>query len=286
LKRHTLLIWAGIVLVLPLIAIGGIVGLVAPAMMTPEGTTIMQQSTNDMNAQYAALAAEATRVYAQGSYGEILALRLQELSMVCSYSIFMAPSVVIMFLLGLYAGKRGIFHNPSEHLPFIRKVALWGLIIGLPLNVLMALNYEALRSTDFSPSIIIPTIAMMIGAPLLCFAYIGGLTLLLQREIWRRRLAPLAAAGRMALTNYLVQSIICTTIFYSYGLGLYGQIGPAVGLLLSIAIFALQLPFSMWWLSRFQYGPFEWLWRTLTYLRPQPMIKQRAAQLKQEPSAG
>jgi uncharacterized protein len=55
---------------------------------------------------------------------------------------------------------------------------------------------------------------------------------------------------------------------------------------LSIAIFALQLPFSMWWLSRFQYGPFEWLWRTLTYLRPQPMIKQRAAQLKQEPSAG
>jgi uncharacterized protein len=82
----------------------------------------------------------------------------------------------------------------------------------------------------------------------------------------------------MALTNYLFQSLVFTTIFYSYGLGLYGKVGPALILALAVLIFTLQIPLSVWWLRRFRFGPAEWLWRTLTYGRLQPMrVSQPAA---------
>ena len=90
----------------------------------------------------------------------------------------------------------------------------------------------------------------------------------MQNEAWLARLRPLAAVGRMALTNYLLQSLIATTLFYGYGFGLFGQVGPALGLLTTIAIFTAQIPISVWWMGRFQFGPVEWLWRALTYLRP------------------
>ncbi len=75
----------------------------------------------------------------------------------------------------------------------------------------------------------------------------------------------------MALSNYLFQSVICTTIFYSYGLGLYGGVGPAVGVGLTVVIFLIQVVLSVWWLRRFQFGPMEWVWRSLTYRKRQPM---------------
>jgi uncharacterized protein len=112
---------------------------------------------------------------------------------------------------------------------------------------------------------------LTVGAPPLTFFYVSTLILLFQREEWQRRLRPIACVGRMALTNYLLQSVICTTIFYSYGGGLYAGIGPLAGLALTVAIFLAQIPFSMFWLSRFRFGPMEWLWRTLTYGKLQPM---------------
>ena len=109
--------------------------------------------------------------------------------------------------------------------------------------------------------------AQAAGVPL-AQSYIAALTLLLQNEVWLARLRPLAAVGRMALSNYLLQSLIATTLFYGYGFGLFGQVGPALGLLTTIAIFTAQIPISVWWMGRFQFGPVEWLWRALTYLRP------------------
>ena len=74
-----------------------------------------------------------------------------------------------------------------------------------------------------------------------------------------------AAVGRMAFTNYLMQSVICTTIFYSYGLGLYGSLSRPAQMAIVVAVWALQLFYSAFWLGRFRYGPAEWLWRLLTY---------------------
>ena len=106
--------------------------------------------------------------------------------------------------------------------------------------------------------------------------YASAIVLLAQRETWKRRLAPLAAVGRMALTNYLLQTLICTSIFLGYGLGFYGTVGPAAGLVLTIVIYAFQVVFSVWWIGRFHFGPAEWLWRTLTYGKLQPMRLRRA----------
>jgi uncharacterized protein len=75
----------------------------------------------------------------------------------------------------------------------------------------------------------------------------------------------------MALSNYLFQALVCTTIFYSYGLGLFGSVGRAPGLGLTVAIYVSQVGLSRWWLNRFQFGPLEWLWRSITYGKLQLM---------------
>jgi uncharacterized protein len=77
----------------------------------------------------------------------------------------------------------------------------------------------------------------------------------------------------MALTNYLFQSIVCTLIFYGYGLGLFGKVGPALGIGFTGVIYLIQIPISHWWMKRFRYGPAEWLWRSLTYWHIQPMAR-------------
>jgi uncharacterized protein len=107
------------------------------------------------------------------------------------------------------------------------------------------------------------------GAPALALFYMATLTLLAERTAWRRRLAPLSYVGRMALTNYLAQSLICTML--SYGFGLYGKVGIAGGVALTIAIYTLEVGWSIWWLRRFRFGPLEWLWRSLSYGRRQPL---------------
>ena len=93
----------------------------------------------------------------------------------------------------------------------------------------------------------------------------GGIVLLAQRPAWRAAMSPLASVGRMPLTNYLMQSVIASTLFYGYAFGLYYRIGPAVGVLIAFAIYAVQVAYSAWWMARFRFGPMEWLWRSLTY---------------------
>ena len=111
----------------------------------------------------------------------------------------------------------------------------------------------------------------LIFAPFLCGAYISGAALLVHHKPGLRIFRPLAAAGRMALTNYLLQSLIGTTLFYGYGLGLAGQMGRLGTMATALLIFAVQTYLSVLWLKRFRYGPMEWLWRSLTYRSRQPM---------------
>jgi uncharacterized protein len=112
--------------------------------------------------------------------------------------------------------------------------------------------------------------AAMIASTL---AYGALILLALERERSRAILAHLAPVGRMALSNYLLQSVICSLLFYGFGLGLYDKLGSAAGALLAVAIFAAQIELSRAWFTRFQFGPVEWLWRSLTYGRSQPMRK-------------
>jgi uncharacterized protein len=111
------------------------------------------------------------------------------------------------------------------------------------------------------------------SAPL-ALSYAAGLLLALRSPAATRAGAPFAAAGQMALTNYLAQSVVLSLLFYGYGLGLYGRLGSAAGAGIGLALYAAQVAFSCAWLRRYRFGPVEWLWRSLTYGRAQPMDRR------------
>src|SRR5690625_4239706 len=100
--------------------------------------------------------------------------------------------------------------------------------------------------------------------------YIISTIFLMQYPWGRKVITPFSAVGRTAFTNYILQSVIATTIFYSYGLGLYGKVNPFIGLLISLVIFLIQLFISNLWLRHFKYGPLEWIWRSATYMKLPP----------------
>jgi uncharacterized protein len=112
-------------------------------------------------------------------------------------------------------------------------------------------------------------------------AYLCGLVLLYQRPKWQSWLRLLAPVGRMALTNYLSQSFLFVALFYGVGLGLIGKIGAAACLLISIIFFGIQIIVSRWWVRNFRFGPFEWIWRSLTYGMIQPFRIVRTTAGKQ-----
>ena len=100
------------------------------------------------------------------------------------------------------------------------------------------------------------TMALVSAVVLLWYASAG----------FRRAVGPLAAIGRMSLTNYLLQSVLGTALFYHWGAGLYGKVGMVYGLLIGAGIVIVQYQFSRLWLRRFSHGPVEWIWKRLTWL--------------------
>jgi uncharacterized protein len=165
-----------------------------------------------------------------------------------------------LFLIGLLVGRTKFFEKLSENRSLLKKIALWGLLVGLIFNVLFVFIEDAWISS----------LGYALGSPVLSAAYVSGLCLLSLTAFGAKLLAPIGKVGRMALSNYIAHSVICSFIFNGYGLGLYEQVGPAGLWAITFAIFIAQNPISVWWLSRFQFGPLEWLWRSLTYKQRQP----------------
>jgi uncharacterized protein len=193
------------------------------------------------------------------------------------YGVESALAFFAMFLLGLYVGRRRILHEPSRHEPLIRRTCFWGIGIGI---IAMSLErvlhfmtgYEVFRGhlTATLPQFV-GDIAFAYGATALALGYAAGIVILARHERWVRLVEPLAAVGRMALSIYLMQTLMFSTLFYGYGFGQAGRIGPAMVFFYALLFFAAQVFIANWWLQRFRYGPAEWLWRSLTYRRRQAM---------------
>ena len=180
------------------------------------------------------------------------------------------PKILAMFLLGFYAYRRKLFQNLSSHQPFIRRVLVYGLILGLVGNVTFAAFAGAEAVFPPSPAGIVGVITYAFGVPALALALVALVATLWQRapsSHGRRLLAWLAPVGRMALTNYLMQTVISVFIFYGYGFGHFGRFGATKATLIALAIFVFQILMSALWLKYFSYGPMEWIWRQLTYRR-------------------
>jgi len=270
-RPRTLLIWVVILIALPLLFSAAATALIAWASNFPEATSQIEQSFAQTEAAFVSDLQRAAQVYTHGDFAAITAQRVSDyFGIGMTGFAVMGFNVMAMFLLGVYFGKRGFFKNLPENQGLFRKLLLWGLLIGLTGNLLYATLIIPISRIYQTWTLWLATTGQAIGAPLLMLAYVSALCLLALSPGWGKRLRVLAPVGQMALTNYLMQSIICTLIFYGYGLGLFGKVGHAAGIALAIAIYLLQIPFSHWWMKRFYYGPAEWLWRSLTYLKPQP----------------
>lgn len=171
-----------------------------------------------------------------------------------------------VFLFGLWVWRQGIPQDPEAHIGALRRTLRLALPAGLALNA-FAMSEDILRSgaRPRPPDLLLfaAVLSRFFGTYVLALGYAAGLVLLVRQERWRRRFAPAAAVGRMALTNYLLQSLVCVALFTTTDL--YGKVGPALLLIPTIAVYAGQVWVSNWWLRRFRYGPMEWLWRSLTY---------------------
>jgi uncharacterized protein len=170
-----------------------------------------------------------------------------------------------MFLLGFYAYRCGLFQNLSSHQPFIRRVLVYGLALGLIGNIAFAVLAGKEAVLPPTPAGIAGVVSYAFGVPALALGYIALVATLWQKRIWRQMFVFLAPVGRMALTNYLLQTVICVLIFYGYGFGQFGRIGSTVASFIAFSIFLSQILISTLWLKYFSYGPMEWIWRQLTY---------------------
>ncbi len=181
-------------------------------------------------------------------------------------------------LIGFLIGRGGWMHRIAELMPAIKRLQWWLLGVGIACSLIFGIVGEYTRAPGPSPLKILVGMAYVVSRLGLMLFYVLTIVRLAQDPNWQRRFSGMAATGRMPLTNYLMQSLMGTAIFYGWGLGYWGQVGPAAELLLAVAIFfVVQVPLSRWWLGRFSFGPMEYLWRMLTYgqrsvgARPMPL---------------
>lgn len=216
--------------------------------------------------------AERLAIYQQGSFASIFVARFTDLAeYYLSVIEVSAGKIFAMFLLGAWVGRQGYLQYPAQH----RRLLLLGLGLGGIIGISGGLIYAVTTLSGWEADHRLFSLALRVylAASDLALAsfYIVGVTLLCQQAAWQQRLAPLADVGRMALTNYISQSVIATTLFYGYGLGLFGQLGPAALLLIAMLIYGFQVGFSRWWLRHFRMGPLEWLWRSISYGKTTPL---------------
>ena len=226
----------------------------------------------------------AMEVYTAGSYLDQVAFRLLELPFTQMGSLFYAPLLFVLMLLGMAAAKSGMVTETERFTGLLKRARLWGLGLGIPLNGIMALGQEAGGGqyammgpgggTEEMSALVVASLPLIfIAPPILAMGYLATLTLACRSQTVRARLSPLAAVGRMAISAYLFQSIVGTAFFLVTGL--YGSASPTVGLAVILAIWAVLLVVCPLWLRRFRMGPVEWLWRSLTYGH-RPPLRARA----------
>lgn len=211
--------------------------------------------------------AAANIAYGTGGALDVWRFSMDELRLMLPLHLWILPRTVALFLLGMLAWRTGVMQRQEQHLRFFWTVSAVGLLAGGAITMASTVggwvNLGAFGGTLANLATVV--LAMGYGALVLA---------LVQHPVAGRVLQTFAPLGRMAFSNYIMQSVIFGFIFFGYGLGYFGRLGAADALLIGIAVYAAQLLFSNWWLTRLRFGPLEWLWRSLMYGVKQPMRRQ------------
>ncbi|MGB3432210.1 DUF418 domain-containing protein [Achromobacter sp.] len=216
----------------------------------------------EYTAQYYADALGAIEAY-RGTIGSTIAQHVKELTEGVWFTVLFVqgPFAFAMFLAGYALGRRHALADPWR-----QPRALWLLcVLGLGPGLAGSAAYAFSTLPSAGAAWELPGLAAdLLTAPLLSMSYAAALLLAMRTPSGARLAGWLAPAGRMALTNYLMQSVVCAFLFTAWGLRLFASVSPLAAFCIAVAIFAAQLPLSAWWLRRHAYGPVEWFLRALT----------------------
>jgi uncharacterized protein len=268
---RALLAWA-----LAFLVLGAVIGPIKGALVRAAGMAPATQAQTAVETEVAARE-EANEVLLEearitGDYGALVAARARKLFLLPPELQLPLLSIVFsMFLFGFYAHRRGVFKDLDANGRFVRQTLYWSVGVGI------ALTYanEALRPTYRTTPWVSYLPIWPIANAALTFSYMAAVVLLLRWGVARRVLTLLGWTGRMGLTNYVLHFVIVEIVFI-YGFGLYKGPRQAMGPVFAVLVTLVPIPLSVWWLRRFRFGPLEWVWRSLTYGRRQPMLIEPA----------
>jgi uncharacterized protein len=270
-KPLTLKIWAVVLLSVPLLLMTAVTLLVMLGGAVPDAAEAMNQQFEQQAASIESALETARDRYPVAGLAETVQLNIAQWKQVAGLVAFMLPNVLGMFVIGLLFARHRLFHDTAAHLSRIRGALVWLIPLAIVTNGTVALLYERVHSIVPSGLSLALQIVGTVGSLSGCLTYIFLLLIAYHSPRTHRFVAPIGAVGRMALTNYLTHSIVFTTLANGYGAGLYGRVSLFTGLVLTLATFVVQIAFSNAWLRRFRFGPMEWLWRSLTYGKIQPL---------------
>ncbi|MEG2940055.1 MAG: DUF418 domain-containing protein [Thermomonas sp.] len=269
--------WGIALYLLPLLLTWAMAGFAALSQQDPQAAAEFQKGMAAQAQQMAALVDGERQAFGAGTYAEAVVQRATVTGAMLGFLVFFGPTLLGVFLIGAWFMRSGTIRDSAAHLPLFRRLRNVGFGIGLPLMLWSAWTHPTMSFSEMSVGSAAAQTAAQVANLLMMLGYMSAIVLAMQLPAWAARLRWFAPAGRMALTNYLLQSLVCTLVFYGYGLGYFERLPRAWQPLFVVALFALQVVFSRWWLARHRFGPMEWLWRWMTYGSRPPMRREQVA---------
>jgi uncharacterized protein len=205
--------------------------------------------------------AVARQVYGGGSFMQILAFRIDEVRSIAPLHVYVLPRTLGLFLLGAWVWRTGFFRPSASRSYLLVAASGFMLAVGAWMTVAGAAGAALGWPLHWPGRAAFQSLAQLV----LACGYGAAIFVLADHPMGRRLVGWAGPVGRMAFTNYITQSVILSLIFYGFGLALFGRLSVAPSLAIAVLIYAAQAAFSAWWLSRFRFGPIEWLWRSLMY---------------------
>jgi uncharacterized protein len=262
------------------ITAGGVIQRFAPDPdAVAVGSKVQQERAEKRRAEREKSLAEARartekdqRILTSGTYVEAVKWRGGRFPEKAANDFGFGIILIAMFLLGTWFVRSGVMENTGAHLEFFRKLAVYALPSGIALGLLGSAIAMSHTPGDRYDGWGIASGLSLLGNLPASLGYVGLIVVMLHSRTVFSRIRVLGPAGRMALTNYLTQSLISATYFYGYGMGHWGM-PRARQVLFVFVVYAAQIVFSHVWLSRFHYGPMEWLWRGFTYGYVPPLVR-------------
>lgn len=223
-------------------------------------------SDQELASSFANLVATQPAIFAP--FADAIPLRIDSYFEVLPLLLSRVPTVLAMFLIGLFIGRKRIFADTAAWTPQLREWRNLGLAFGFALAFIVVLATKFLPPTSALVALILDQ--YLVG-PLVAIGLASGFALLYSRISNGKVSRSLAVVGRMALSNYILQSVALTAIAYAWGFGLATKLSGYEVLAITLGLFVVQVAVSSVWLRFFEFGPLEWIWRCITYFELKPL---------------